>query len=58
MTTPSAAQLMRNLKPEERDRLIAAADNVVDARERFIHRMKQVRIARSYRKPKKPDGVA
>lgn len=53
-----AAKEMRALPQKERDALISAAgDKVLDARERFLHRMRQVALARAYRKPR-GGGVA
>ncbi|MDE2105239.1 MAG: hypothetical protein KGL39_48890 [Patescibacteria group bacterium] len=53
-----AAYAMRKIPPQTRKELIESSSNVLDAQERFLHRMRQVSIARAYRKPKKPDGAA
>lgn len=54
-----AAERMRRLSDEDRDALIIeAGDVVVDMRERFEDRRKQVELARAYRRPTRPTGPA
>lgn len=54
------AQEMLRMPAPLRDEAIAAADNVMDARERFLHRSRQAVLARQYRRAfaRKPGGAA
>jgi len=56
MTTDKsdAAHAMRELPLAIRNELIASADNCIDARKRFDN----ARLARQYRSPNEPKGVA
>lgn len=49
---------MRSLLNHERDMLISRCANCLDARPCFDERRKQVELARAYRKPTKPGGIA
>lgn len=40
------AEMMRNLAPDERDSLIAAAENCIDGRQKFYERSARAGLAR------------
>lgn len=54
----SAAQAMRDLPLDVRNAAILEADNVLDLRPALGLKIQQSLLAKSYRKPRKPDGRA
>lgn len=54
----ATAKPMRELPDNLRSEAIAASDNVIDARDLFDDRQRQIALARSYGRPQNPNGAA